>query len=342
MRKIVTIGGGTGAPVIVQALLQAGYQNISCLCASMDSGGKTGIIRSDERDQVIAISDLLKNLIALISSTNHKKNIRAFIDLVSFIDGRQRNLGYTIYYALLEKYQNDFLKVQNHLERLLGIKFGGTAIPITTGSSSIYFKTKEGQIFRGEHELDKQSMSKNLITDVWLEPKVQATPEALKVIEKADFIIFCPGSLYGSVLANFLPLGVKEALASSKAQKILISNLVSNRNQTHHFTPKKYLKVFQKYTGLKRPFDIFLAPKQSQAFFNHRHLKVAAAYAGEHAHFLGWTKKELKILDKYHIKVVTSNTISITSHLNRLRHDPKKLAKIFKTYFKNSSIFSNK
>ena len=105
MRKIVTIGGGTGAPVIVQALLQAGYQNISCLCASMDSGGKTGIIRSDERDQVIAISDLLKNLIALISSTNHKKNIRAFIDLVSFIDGRQRNLGYTIYYALLEKYQ---------------------------------------------------------------------------------------------------------------------------------------------------------------------------------------------------------------------------------------------
>ena len=62
MRKIVTIGGGTGAPVIVQALLQAGYQNISCLCASMDSGGKTGIIRSDERDQVIAISDLLPEL----------------------------------------------------------------------------------------------------------------------------------------------------------------------------------------------------------------------------------------------------------------------------------------
>jgi len=344
MRKIVTIGGGTGAPVIVQALLQAGYKNISCLCASMDSGGKTGIIRSDERDQVIAISDLLKNLIALIPSIGYHQEkpacrqagIRAFIDLVSFIDGRQRNLGYTIYYALLEKYQNDFLKVQNHLERLLGIKFGGTAIPITTGSSSIYFKTKEGQIFRGEHELDKQSMSKNMITDVWLEPKVQATPEALKVIEKADFIIFCPGSLYGSVLANFFPLGVKEALAGSKAQKILISNLVSNRNQTHHFTPKKYLKVFQKYTGLKRPFDIFLAPKQSQAFFNHRHPKVAAAYASEHAHFLGWTQKELKKLDKYHIKIVTSNTIYITPQLNRLRHDPAKLAKIFKKIISSS------
>src|SRR3989338_7737610 len=100
MRKIVTIGGGTGAPVIVQALLQAGYENISCLCASMDSGGKTGIIRSDERDQVIAISDLLKNLIALIPSIGYHQEkpacrqagIRAFIDLVSFIDGRQRNL----------------------------------------------------------------------------------------------------------------------------------------------------------------------------------------------------------------------------------------------------------
>ena len=108
MPKIVTIGGGTGAPVIIQALLQAGFTDLSCICASMDSGGKTGIIRSDERDQVIAISDLLRNLIALITSTNHKKNISAFIDLISFIDGRQRNLGYTVYYALLEKYHIGF------------------------------------------------------------------------------------------------------------------------------------------------------------------------------------------------------------------------------------------
>ena len=78
MPKIVTLGGGTGAPIIIQALLKAGYQDLSCICASMDSGGRTGIIRSDERDQVIAISDLLRNLLALISTNNHQKNVAAF------------------------------------------------------------------------------------------------------------------------------------------------------------------------------------------------------------------------------------------------------------------------
>lgn len=352
MPKIVTFGGGTGAPVIIQALLQAGFKDISCICASMDSGGKTGIIRSDERDQVIAISDLLRNLLALIPNqkTNlrkysseipstpegHQKNIQAFTEMVSFIDGRQRNLGYTIYYALLEKYQNDFLQVQDHLENLLGVKFGGTAIPITTDSSNIFFRTKTNQVFRGEHELDKQSMSKNMITDVWLEPPAQATLEALKAIETADFIIFCPGSLYGSILANFLPLGVKEALAASKAQKILISNLVSNRNQTHHYTPRKYLSIFKKYTNLKRPFDIFLAPKLSQQDFDRRHPKVSEAYEDEHAHFLGWSQDKLNWLAPHHIKVLTSNTISITPHLNRLRHNPTKLSKILKKIISSS------
>ncbi|HSV95198.1 MAG TPA: 2-phospho-L-lactate transferase CofD family protein, partial [Spirochaetia bacterium] len=305
-------------------------KKLSCIAASMDSGGKTGIIRSDERDQVIAISDLLRTLISLIVSTNHQKNIQAFTDLLSFTDGRQRNLGYTIYYALLEMYQNDFIKAQKHFERLLGIKFDGTVIPVTTDSSNLCFETCGGTVFRGEHELDKQSMSKNSIVDLWLDPDVPATPQAITAIEAADYVIYCPGSLYGSVLSNFLPIGIKEALATSKAQKILITNLVSNRNQTHHFTPEKYVCAFRKYTGLENPIDIILAPHIGQKAFEKRFPKVAKAYALEHAHFLGWTDNELKDTRDKGIKVLTSDIISITPQLNRLRHDSRKLAKVFR------------
>ncbi len=312
----------------------AGFKKLSCIAASMDSGGKTGIIRSDERDQVIAISDLLRTLISLISSTNHQKNIKAFTDLVSFTDGRQRNLGYTIYYALLEMYQNDFIKAQEHFERLLGIKFDGTVIPVTTDSSNICFETKNGTVYHGEHELDKQSMSKNTIVDLWLDPDVPATPQAIEALEKADFIIYCPGSLYGSVISNFLPVGITEALVTSKAKKILITNLVSNRNQTHHFTPEKYLKVFHHFTGLEKPFDILITPHISQKTFEKKYPKVAKSYALEHAHFLGWTEKELKSIQDKGIKVLTSDIISITPHLNRLRHDPKKLSKLLRQIIK--------
>lgn len=331
MPKIVTIGGGTGAPVITQALLLAGFKNLSCIAASMDSGGKTGVIRSDERDQVIAISDLLRTLISLISNTNHQTNIKAFTDLISFTDGRQRNLGYTIYYALLEMYQNDFIKAQKHLENLLGISFEGTVIPVTTDSSNICFETKNGIVFRGESELDKQSMSKNTIVDIWLDPNVPATAQAVTAIEEADYVIYCPGSLYGSIISNFLPIGIKEALMTSKAQKILITNLVSNRNQTHNFTPDKYIKIFQKYTGLKKPVDIIITPDISQKTFEKRYQKVARSYNLEHAHFLGWTPEDLKNSLEKDIKIYSSDIISITPHLNRLRHDPKKLSKVLKT-----------
>jgi uncharacterized cofD-like protein len=334
MPKIVTLGGGTGAPIIIQSLLLAGASDLSCICASMDSGGKTGIIRSDERDHVIAISDLLRNLLALITSQNHQKNILAFTDLVSFTDGRQRNLGYTIYYALLEKYNNDFLKAQEHLENLLSIKFDGTAIPVTADSSNICFKTKNGQTFRGEHELDKQSMSKNTISKVWLDPEVAATPLAIEEIRNADYIIYCPGSLYGSILANFLPDGIKEALKTSGATKILICNIVSNRNQTHKFTLEKYLKVFQKYTGLKKPFDIVIAPDISRKSFEKKYPRVTKSYNREHAHFIGWSKTDIRKFSLNDIKVLTSDIFSITPKLNRLRHDPEKLARVFKKILK--------
>ncbi|MEK7504436.1 MAG: 2-phospho-L-lactate transferase CofD family protein [Patescibacteria group bacterium] len=309
--KIVTIGGGTGSPIIIKALIGAGFENITAICAAMDSGGKTGIIRSDERDKVIAVSDLLRNLLAMIP-----KNHSAFAEMLNFVDGRNRNLGYTIYYALLEKYNNNFLAVQNHFERLLGIKFLGQAIPISLDPTQIKFKTISDEVWSGEHELDRQAMSANNVIKMWIEPQVKATKESLIAIKNADFIIYTPGSLYGSILVNFLPAGVKQALKETKAQKILITNLTSNRNQTHNYGSDDYLKIFQEYTGLKKPFDILIAPNLSRQEFEKKYPKITKAYAREHSHFLGWGNGY--------------DVWTVTNEFNRLRHDPLKLSKIFK------------
>ncbi len=319
--SIVTIGGGTGSPIVLKSLVKAGLSNISAISASMDSGGKTGIIRSDERDRVIAISDLLRNLLALISQKqNHKIQVAKFTEIVGFIDGRNRNLGYTIYYALLEKHHNDFLAVQKDLESLLGIKFNGTAIPVTLESSNISFKTHAGKCFTGEHELDRQSMSTNQITKIWLEPQVKATPESILAIQNASHIIFCPGSLFGSVIANFLPRGITEALANSHAKKIVISNLVSDRNQTHEFSPLDYFKLFAKYTKTTKPFDYFVTPNLTRQEFDRRYPQISQNYASEHSHFLGWDEKELATLTKLNITPIQAPIFSITSHMNRVRH----------------------
>ena len=333
--KIVTLGGGTGAPTVIQSLILAGFSNISAISASTDSGGKTGIIRSDERDQVIAVSDLLRNLLALISPTNnHRKNISAFTELLNYTDGRNRNLGYRIYYSLLEKYHNDFLQVQRHLESLLGIKFEGTAIPVTLKPTNIHFQTKDNFTFKGEHELDRQNMSKNAIKKAWLDPQVPATPDAISAIKQATHIIYCPGSLYGSLISNLLPQGINSALKQSSAHKILITNLVSTRNQTHHYTPFKYFKTLRHYTQLDKPFDTIITPYLSQKQFEKRFPQITSHYRSEHSHFLGWTKKDFDKLSKYSIKILKSDNFSITPQLNRLRHDPKKLGKLLSPLLK--------
>ncbi len=329
--KIVTIGGGTGAPIIIKSLLLAGFKNISAITASMDSGGKTGLIRSDERDRIIAISDVLRTLISLIHPKDRQKpNIKAFIDLLDYTDGRNRNLGYTLYYSLLEKYRNDFTKVQKHLETLMSVKFQGQAIPVSLSPTNIRFTTTSGGTHTGEHILDRLSHSKNFVNHVFLEPSAPSTKEAQEALRQATHIIYCPGSLYGSIISNFLPEGINQALKDSKATKILVANLTSTRNQTHRFTPSKYLKVFQKYTQLTTPFDILISPHLSTKQFNKKHPNIKALYQNTHSHFLGWNKEQLRILKPKGIKTITRDIYSITPKLGRLRHDPKKLAKIFK------------
>jgi uncharacterized cofD-like protein len=329
--KIVTIGGGTGAPVVIKSLIQAGFGNISAISTATDSGGRSGRVRTDERDRIISIGDLIKNLLALITPSQRElPQVKAFAEMFDFTDGRYRNLGYQIYYALLEKYHNNFLKVQRHFECLLNIRFAGTAIPVTLEPTHISFSTATGAIYHGEHELDRQSMSANTIQDIWLDHKVTATPEAIKAIKGASHIIFCPGSIYSSVLANLLPTGIITALKSSPATKILISNLVSNRNQTHQFSPLDYYHLFKKYTHLDPPFDIFISPDINQVEFEKKYPQVAANYATEHSHFLGWDNNQLAILSKYKIKSVTCNCIAVTPELSRIRHCPDALSQVFK------------
>lgn len=328
MKKIVTIGGGSGSPVVLKSLLLAGYKDISAISTSTDSGGKTGFIRSDERDRVIAISDLLRNLLALIpDKKGHKTRHKAFLDLVTFTDGRNRNLGYTIYYALLEKYGNDFSLVQQHLEKLLSTKFHGQAIPVSTQPANITFKTLSGDIFNGEHELDRLSMSKNTVSSIWLEPQVDANPKAIKAIQEADVVVVCPGSLYGSILVNFLPNGVKQAYNLSQASKILITNLVSDRNQTHNFTPIRYLNFFKAFLGTDSPFNYVISPNIDSQVFQQMHPLVVERYAYENSHFLGTSNIDRNAFKKEKISLIESDNYSVTKKLNRIRHDPLKMAK---------------
>ena len=311
-------------PVINEALLLAGIKNITSIVTVMDSGGITGRMRTDARGKEVAYSDGLRTLLSLISPKQlNDKRVQNLIKMLRRRNDREQDLGYTIFSHYFNQ-ENGFSEIQNLLENLTGLKFCGKILPVTTQGCQLTFRTMSGQIFKGEHELDDKRMSADTICEMWLEPEVTAYMKAVEAIAETDVIFYSCGSLHGSVLVNFLPKGIQQAFRLSAAKKILITNLASTKNETDKFLPQDYLEIFQKYSGLADPIDIFIAPKLTQLQFEKKYPRVAKNYSLEHSHFLGW---EENLFNK---RVIFHNATVVDPQLGRLRHDPKKLSLVFK------------
>lgn len=325
---IVTIGGGTGTPVVNEALLLAGAKSILSIVTVMDSGGLTGRRRTDSRGQEVAFSDALRTLLSLVDPA--EKNLPRYQALEQTLRSRTETdqLGYAFLSNLFDK-ENGFSAAQEVLEKLTGIKFRGQVIPVTTQSTNIAFQTLSQEVFRGEHELDNHRMSKDTVQKIWLDPNVVAFPQAVEAIRSAGLVIFALGSLHGSVLVNLLPEGIKEAYGQNHGTRIHITNLASTRNETDNYYPENFIEKFREYTGLETPLDYLIVPKMTRMRFEKEFPEVAQKYDNEHSHFLGWEKKQLQE-HQLCVKLLFHEATFVEPLHHRLRHNPKMLAETLK------------
>ena len=80
-------------------------------------------------------------------------------------------------------------------------------------------------------------------------PLAPAYPEAVGAILHADLIVIGPGSLYTSVLPNLLVEGIARAVRSSKALKIYVCNVATERGETDHFGVDDHVRVLVDHVG---------------------------------------------------------------------------------------------
>lgn len=319
MRRICTIGGGTGMPTINRALVNAGFENIMSIVTTFDNGGDSGRMRTDERGNIMAFSDYWRSLISLWQDGEQKE---IWEKMLQFRDGRDRNFGNAFFQFMTERVGN-LSRVDTLFSQLTGANLKGEVVPVSLKPANVCFKTRSGRSYCGENYLDSYRMSTDVVERVWLEPQVVANPEAIEAIAKAEIIIICPGSMYGSVAVNFLPKGMKEAYQKSKAKKILMTNLMSVANENSGFSQKEYVAVFEKYLKMKKPFDVVLMAdfdKLDQKILQ----KVYQNYESEHS--LPIKNNGLK--NGFETKVIDMATIDIKNL--RLRHSVTKLSKYFK------------
>jgi uncharacterized cofD-like protein len=210
-KKVVCFGGGTGLPMLLSGLKVNPWLDITAVVNMFDTGGSSGELK--DRFGILPPGDILKCLLALSTDEVYARKL-----LLKRISNHTFN-GHTGGNILLfgfEKVFGDHLSAVDALGQLLSVT--GKVIPVTLEQSSLVAKYADGSSRIGETNVDMGVDEGNVIKSLSLQPKVLASAEAIQAITEADALCVGPGSFYTSVLPNFLPNGIRDAISESRAK----------------------------------------------------------------------------------------------------------------------------
>jgi uncharacterized cofD-like protein len=120
--------------------------------------------------------------------------------------------------------------------------------PVSDGDTHIAADLADGRKVIGEWEI-MQRQPRSSVVRVSLYPQVDALPEALEAIARADLLVCCPGSFLTGTLAVLLPTGVHAAIGGCRARCVYVCNLMTQPGQTDEYTAKQHLTMLEEYLG---------------------------------------------------------------------------------------------
>lgn len=252
MKRVVTIGGGTGTFVVLSGLRAYEDLELSAITTMADEGGSTGRLRDEYG--VLPPGDLRQCLVALSDAPQILRELFAFRYDRGGLKGH--SFG-NIFLSTLEHMTGDLDRALDVASELLKIR--GTVIPVTLDKVRLMAELNNGKRLEGEPSLTNyQLVSRFGLKRIWLMPHAKANPKALAAIKQADLIIVGPGNFYSSIVPNFLVAGIARAIKRSKAKKVFVTNLMNKDGQTDGFTAVTYLEVLEKLAGTGQLFDTVL------------------------------------------------------------------------------------
>lgn len=146
-------------------------------------------------------------------------------------------------------------------------------------------------------------------------------------IQAADHIIIGPGSLFTSILPNFLVEGLPEALAQAPAPKTYVVNLVTDPSETNGYKASDFLRKIGEYYCEGKLLDY--------AIINTHEIgeKLGHLYSTENKFPVEADLQDCQ-------KLVTKRVLdgNFVSGKSILRHNSQRLAEILLTYTEPDSI----
>ena len=239
--NLVVIGGGTGSFVILSGLKQRGY-NLTALVNMVDDGGSTGQLRDEYG--VLPPGDVRQCLVALSDAS---LSLRELFDFR--FPGKSKLGGHSfgnLFLSSVEMMTNNFLEAIKLASKVLDIH--GSVVPVTIEKCQLVMRIGDNEII-GERAVDNLYIKKGEKHHLFLRPEANIIPEAKQAIADADLIVIAPGNLYCSILPALIVGGMSDALKSSKAPIVFISNLVNKPSSTFNFSVTDYVEAIEDVIG---------------------------------------------------------------------------------------------
>jgi uncharacterized cofD-like protein len=238
--RVVAFGGGTGLSLLLRGL-RSFTSNITAVVAISDDGGSSGRLRSSLG--MPAPGDLVDCIAAL--SIDEASLGR----LLSYRFERGNELkGHTfgnLLLATLHETEKDFGEALRVAQRVLDLQ--GAVWPAANEPVTLRVEKASGIVLEGESNL---SASPGAVRRVSLIPEApSAPPEAIMAIAEADLIVLGPGSLFTSILPPLLVPEMAAALRSSKADLVLVLNIMTEAGETDGFDAWAHAEAIERHLG---------------------------------------------------------------------------------------------
>ncbi len=308
--RVVAIGGGTGLSTLLKGLKQytvhAGdvppqgpfVSDLTAVVTVSDDGGSSGRLRrelgmlppGDVRNCLVAVSED-ENLLSKLFQ--HRFS--------SSGDLEGHNFG-NLFLAALTAMTGDFAVAVKQASEILATR--GHILPATSANVQLEAIMDDGSRVLGETSIN--ASQRRIVELQVVPPNPEPLPQTLEAIARADVITMGPGSLFTSLVPNLLVRGIPEAIASSRAVRVFICNLMTEANESLNMTASDHIKAIYNHSSGKI-FDYALvntAPVSAS---------MRERYAEEHAEQV---QADIDAIEEMGVKCIAGNFV-LESHYAR-------------------------
>lgn len=239
--KIVAIGGGTGLSTILRGL-KSYTSNITAIVTMADDGGGSGMLRNDLG--MLPPGDIRNCILALANTEPIMEKLIQY----RFKEGVLKGQCFgNLFIAALNDICGSFDNAVKEISNVLAVT--GKVVPVTLDDITLYAELEDGTIIKGESQIPKIQFDINKkIKRVFLKPEgCRPMEEALESIREADAIIIGPGSLYTSIIPNLIVQDIAETIHKSKAMKIYVCNIMTQKGETLGYTLTDHIKAINSH-----------------------------------------------------------------------------------------------